>query len=446
MTGEGSCMQPFADRRARALTGFAGGVAVVPSAKTVFRNHDTEYEFRQNSDFYYLTGFDEPDAVLVLAPEHPEHRVILFLRERDRTMETWNGRRLGVEAAPQELGVDVAYPIDRFEELLADYLVGAQTLHYDFGVDEALDRAVRTAHGRARSLTRRRGKSPQLFTPPSSVLHALRSLKGPEELDALRKAAEITARGHLAGMGATRPGLYEYEIEALIEYEYHRAGAHRVAYESIVASGDNATILHYSTNRERLSDGALLLVDSGCEFAYYACDVTRTWPVNGRFTAEQRAIYEIVLAAQKAGCAQVAAGRSQRAFHDAALRTIVSGLIDLGLLSGSVDENIEKEQYRDYYMHGAGHWLGMDVHDVGVYHDTNDDPIVLAPGMVTTVEPGIYISRDLDCDERFKGIGVRIEDDLVVTASGHENLTAAIPKEIADLEAIVGADTRSMAR
>ncbi|HKU81403.1 MAG TPA: M24B family metallopeptidase, partial [Candidatus Tumulicola sp.] len=259
----------------------------------------------------------------------------------------------------------------------------------------------------------------------------------------MRRAAAIARRGHVAAMRATRPGLYEYEIQAILEAEYRRAGAQGVAYESIVAGGDNATTLHYVANRERLEAGTMLLIDSGCELDNYATDVTRTWPVDGRFTAEQRAIYEIVLAAQEAGIAQVRPGLRRNAFHDAAVRTIVEGLIDIGLLSGSVDENVERETYRDYYMHGTGHWLGLDVHDAGPYRDSDDEPLVLEPGMITTVEPGIYVRRDLDCAERFKGIGVRIEDDVLVTTGGNENLTAGIPKRVDELEAVVGSEARA---
>lgn len=430
-------MTIYQARREEALASFHGGVAVIPSATTVLRNHDTEYKFRQNSDFYYLTGFDEPDAVLVLAPEHKEHRTVLFLRDRDRAMEIWNGRRLGVEAAAGTLGVDIAFPIDALAEHLPNYLCNVETLYYALG-NERTDACMRAALSDARALTRRAGFAPDTVADPSLALHALRQVKSTHEAALMRRSAEITARGHIAAMRATRPGLYEYEIEAVLEYEFRREGAQRVAYESIVASGDNATILHYTENRDKLVDGALLLVDAACEYDYYATDVTRTWPVNGRFTPEQRAIYDIVLAAQLAAIDAVQPGKPQRAFHHAAVRVITEGLIDLGLLRGTLDENIERETYREYYMHGTGHWLGMDVHDVGRYRDLSDTPLALEPGMVTTVEPGIYVQRDANCDDRFRGIGVRIEDDLLVTESGNENLTSAIPKSIDELEAIIG--------
>ncbi len=436
-------MKPFDERRKRALEGFAGGVAVIPSAKTILRNSDTEYEFHQNTDFFYLTGFDEPDAVLVLAAQDGRARSILFLRERDRSQEIWNGKRVGVERAVEALGVDEAYPIAELERRLPEYLTGAATLWYELGTDAGTDRAVLNALEGARSLSRRKGLAPESVSRPQTVLHPMRLIKSPEEIATMRRAAEITGAGHIAGMRLTRPGIFEYEIEAAIEHEYRRAGAQREAYESIVGSGDNATILHYTSNRDRLKDGDLVLVDSGCELDYYASDVTRTWPVNGSFTAEQRAIYEIVLAAQEAAFEEVRPGKPQTGFHQAAVRTIIDGLIDVGLLHGTSDENLERETYRDFYMHGTGHWLGLDVHDVGGYRDRNDDPVLFVAGMAITVEPGIYVHRDLDCDERFKGIGVRIEDDLVVTAGGHENLTAAIPKQIDELERIVGSAARA---
>ena len=436
-------MNAFQERRERALAGFRGGSAIVAGAVQTRRNGDSDFAFRQESDFYYLTGFDEPDAILVLAPEHPEHRTILFLRERDRAREIWDGWRLGVERAVSELGVDAAYPIDEFDSRIPEYLVGAHTLWYDIADDEARDRRIVTAVQSAASLARRKSIAPHSIVRAANVLHPMRAIKSADELATMRRAAEITGLGHVAGMRLTRPGAFEYEIQAAVEFEYRRSGARHEAYESIVAGGDNATILHYTANRAPLLDGTLVLVDSGCEFDYHASDVTRTWPVNGRFSAEQRAIYEIVLRAQAAAMDEVRPGRPQNAFHQAAVRTIVEGLIDVKLLRGSVDENLETERYRDFYMHGTGHWLGLDVHDAGSYRDEDGKPISLQPGMVTTVEPGIYVHRDVDCDESFKGIGVRIEDDLAVTADGHENLTLAIPKAIDDLEALVGEALRS---
>ncbi len=439
-------MITYRERRSRALAAFEGGVAIIPSAREIIRSNDSEYPFRQNSDFYYLTGLDEPDAVLVLTPEHPDHRCVLFLRERDRAMEIWNGRRLGVEAACERLGVDRAWPIADLDERLPALLVGAHTLYADLDAHPTFEGPIRAALRMAKAATRRRGIAPSAIAEAGPVLHAMRLVKDAHEIAAMRRAAAITARAHEHSMRVTRPGAYEYEIAACFEYASKHAGAQHMAYQSIVAGGDNATILHYRENRDLLCDGMLLLVDAAAEVDYYAADVTRTWPVNGRFTPEQRAIYEVVQRAQEAAIAQVQPGRPQRAFHEAAVRTITEGLIDLGLLQGGIDENVERERYRDYYMHGSGHWLGLDVHDVGRTRDAHDHPVTFTAGMVTTVEPGIYVHRDLTCDERFKGIGVRIEDDLLVTEDGHENLSAAAPKRIDEIEAIVGSGATTVVR
>ncbi len=431
-------MQPYDDRRARLRILIADGVAIIPSARTIIRNNDTPYPFRQNSDFHYLTGFNEPEAVLVLASRRDESRTALFLRERNPEQEVWDGSRLGVEAAPRSLGIDEAFPIEELAQRLPGYLIGARTLYYVQGADESMDRVIHRALETARSNARHGGKTPQMFADPALVLHPMRLIKSDDEIATLRRAAGITQSGFVAAMRSTKPGIFEYEIQAILEAEYRRGGAQSVAYESIVAAGNNATTLHYVANRDRLDAGALLLIDSGCEFDNYATDVTRTWPITGHFTTEQRAIYDLVLAAQKAAIDRVRPGVARNEFHDAAVATITEGLIDLGLLSGNPAEAIEQKRYRQYFMHGTGHWLGLDVHDVGPYRDDNDKPIRFAPGMVTTVEPGIYISSDLDCPSGFRGIGVRIEDDILVTAAGNENLTAAIPKEIEALEAIVG--------
>ncbi|MDQ6826729.1 MAG: aminopeptidase P N-terminal domain-containing protein [Candidatus Eremiobacteraeota bacterium] len=434
-------MQPYSSRRAALLSKLEGGVAIVPSSSQMLRNNDNEHPFRQNSDFFYLTGFSEPDAVLLLAPHREGEKAILFLRPRDRTMEIWNGKRLGIEDAPAHLDVQAAFDISEFPSRLPDFLLGVDHLYYRLGSDERLDRQVLEAVNIARHRVRRGGRAPQTFADPGTVIHEMRLFKTAQEIEIMRRAGEITQRGHMAGMRATRPGLTEYELEAAIEFQYFRNGAQDVAYPSIVAGGDNATILHYNTNRDTLRDGELVLVDSGAELDLYAADVTRTWPVNGKFSAEQRAIYEIVLAAQKAGIERVRPGNAYWDYHETAVRIIVEGLLELRLLRGSADENISSERYRDYYMHNTGHWIGLDVHDVGRYKDSTTDAYrSLEPGMVMTVEPGIYVHRDLNCDERFKGIGIRIEDDVHCTPGGPDNLTHGIPKEIAELEAIVGSE------
>jgi Xaa-Pro aminopeptidase len=430
----------YAERRAAFARSLgADAVAVIPSARHASRNADTEYEYRQNSDFYYRTGLKEPEAVLVLAPQR-EQSAIMFLRPHDRSAEIWNGKRVGVEGAVAGYGMDVAYPIEELAAKLPELLVGATTLHYGIGNDDRLDRTVLDAVKAARYTVRRGGKAPQSFLEPGNILHEMRLRKTAAEIELMRRAAAATRAGHEAGMRATRPGMWEYELESIIEHQYKLAGAQDTAYTSIVAGGANATTLHYNTNREQLHDGALVLVDSGAEYDLYACDVTRTWPVNGKFSAEQRAIYEIVLRAQKAGIDQVRTGRSFNAYHDAAVRVITEGLVDAGLLKGSVDTLIEENKFFDFYPHRTGHWIGLDVHDAGKYRDADDAYRKLEPGMMMTVEPGIYVQNDLDVPERWKGIGVRIEDDVLCTSGEPDVITAEIPKEVTDLETIVGTE------
>ncbi|GAC1570911.1 MAG: aminopeptidase P N-terminal domain-containing protein [Candidatus Elarobacter sp.] len=439
-------MSVFAERRARVLDAIGDGMMIVPAAAHALRNNDNEYEFRQDSDLYYLTGFTEPEAVLVLAPHAPE-RVTLFLRESDRAKEIWNGKRLGVAAASATLALDAAYPIGELAQRLPDLVAGARRAFVRLGADASADRTFFNALDEARSRTRRNGFAPDTFVEPGTILHEMRAIKDATEIETMRRAAAITRLGHIAGMRATRPGMHEYALEAVIEHAYRVNGAQSVAYDSIVAGGDNATILHYSTNRDLLRAGDLVLVDSAAELDQYASDVTRTWPVGGRFSAEQRAIYEIVLAAQKAAIAEVRPGAHVRTAHEVALRILSEGLIDLGLLRGTVDEAIETETYKQFYMHGTGHWIGLDVHDVGAYRLADGETHrPLEPGMVVTVEPGLYVHRDLDVDPRFQGIGVRIEDDVLCGPDGPVNLSPGIPKEIDEIEAIVGADALAPAR
>jgi Xaa-Pro aminopeptidase len=429
-------MNEWAQRRQRFLAQHEGTVAIIPGAQTTLRNADTEYEFRQNSDFFYLTNFPEPEALAVLSSgDHPQFT--LFVRPRDRAAETWTGRRFGIEGALDHFQADAAYPIEELAARLPKLLTGAETLAYELGENEVRDRLILNALREARTMVRRGGQAPQRFVAPGITLHEMRLHKSVSELETLRRAAAITAAGFDKGYRATRPGLMEYQLEAIIEAEYRSLGAQDVAYPSIVAGGINATILHYNTNREQLRDNELVLVDSGCELDNYASDVTRTWPVNGRFSAEQRAVYEIVLAAQVASEAELRAGRPFDAYHNASVRVITEGLRELGIIHGNLDGLIEDRAYLPFYMHRTGHWLGLDVHDAGRY---TNGPLYrsLVPNMVLTVEPGIYISPDSDVDQRFRGIGIRIEDDIRITENGFENLTLAIPKTIADLESIIG--------
>lgn len=412
--------------------------AVVPTARPKTRNHDSEYRFRPDSDFWYLTGFAEPDSVLVVLPslgEDEPDEVVLFLRERDREKEIWTGRRLGVDAAASKLAVDLAFPIEELWTRLPDLLSGYERIVYSTGRDEETDRQM------IKTINTLRGKARGGLRPPVDLIdhvplmHELRLFKDERELECMRRAAEITTEAHVAAMAETQPGMRENEIDALLQYTFLRRGSTGPAYDNIVAGGANACILHYHENDQELRDGELLLIDAGAEWSYYASDVTRTFPVGGTFSAEQRAIYEVVLAAQLAGIEHVKPGVSFISIHDVALGKIVDGLLALGLLEGSHAEVIEHETYKRFYMHKTGHWLGLDVHDCGYYSEDGRSRS-LKPGMVLTVEPGIYIAAD---DEtvaaRWRGIGVRIEDDVLVTEAGHEVLTAKIPKSVEDVEA-----------
>ncbi len=427
----------YAERRTRFTAQLNGGIAIIPAARQAVRNADTEYPFRQNSDFFYLTGWPEPDAVLLLVPREDTYVSILFVRPRHRESEIWTGRRLGPEGALDAFGADEAYNIEEFATRLPALLVGCRNAFYDLGHDDAMDRIILSAVREARNKVRRGGWAPHQFTAPGSILHELRLFKSAHELATMRRAAAITAAGFARGLEHSKPGIYEYQLQGLIEAEYRDRGAQALAYSSIVAAGANATILHYTNNSELLRDGELVLVDSGCELDNYASDVTRTWPVNGHFSTEQRALYEIVALAQREAIAHVRAGTSFRAYHQAAVRVITNGLVELGILQGGVDELIEREAYRPFYMHSTGHWLGLDVHDAGAY-TLGKEYRLLEPGMVLTVEPGIYIQPDADCDPRFRGIGIRIEDDILVTSDAPENLTAAIPRDPDELEARIG--------
>jgi len=426
-------MTPFQQRRAQVLERLEGALLLLPAAQVFLRNGDVEHEYRQHSDFMYLTGFEEPECMLALgAGEHP---ATLFLRERNPEREQWDGARLGVEAAPAALALDRALPISQFEAVLPSLLEGHARLVYRLGENEALDRQVIAAISGLRRRSRTGAEWPVEIVDPAPLLHEMRLIKDEFELEQMGHAAQITAAGYAALFAAVRPGLMEYELEAVLRGEFRRGGSPREAYSTIVGSGPNATVLHYVRNDRRVQEGDLVLVDAGCEFGGYASDVTRTFPANGRFSPAQRALYELVLAAQLAAIDAVRPGATLEEVHFAALVVLVDGLIELGLCKGSRDEVIATGTYRPYYMHRTSHWLGMDVHDVGRYF-VDGRHRALAPGMVLTVEPGLYVSPTADCDERYRGIGIRIEDNVVVAAEGPARvLTTAIPKSIAELEA-----------
>lgn len=430
----------YANRRAHVVAAMAASgepsIAVLPAAPTYVRNNDVDHEYRQDSNLFYLTGFDEPQSVLVLltGAGDVKPRSILFVRPRDPEREVWDGPRAGVDGAKAEFGADEAFTIDKLESELPKLLSNRKRLYYRLGRDRAFDDRVLEAL----EATRRRARTgifwPTDVSDPGAILHEMRLLKGSEDLDAMRTAARITRDAHLRAMSHTRPGMHEYEVEALLLETFRKNGSERPAYGSIVGSGPNATVLHYRSNNRKMDEGDLLLIDAGCEYGYYASDVTRTFPVSGKFSPEQRAIYQLVLDAQLASIEATREGANLEDVHKKSVEIITRGLRDLGILQGEPSELVEKEAYKPYYMHRTSHWLGIDVHDVGAYY-VGGKPRVLEDGMVLTVEPGIYISRNDDkIDVKWRGIGVRIEDDILVTKAGPVNLTADIPKSIEDLE------------
>ncbi len=424
----------LARRRDLVRDAIGDGVLVVPAAPTTLRNNDVEHEYRQSSDFFYLTGFEEPQSVLVLRGGKPEGYT-LFVRRRDPEREIWDGRRAGVEGATAVHGANVAFTVDDFDQKLPELLENVTRLYYCLGVNRDFDERMLRVLDRVRARGRSGVDWPTEIVDPRTVLHEARLFKNEQELSRMRKAARITAAAHTAAMRAAKPGMYEHEIEALLLGAFRREGSQRVAYPSIVGSGPNATILHYRENDRLMQDGDLLLIDAGCEYGYYASDVTRTFPVNGKFTPAQRAIYQIVLDSQLAAIEASRPGRTLEDVHDVASRVIAQGLIELGFIAGPVDAAIEEKRLKPFYMHRTSHWLGMDVHDVGRYHK-GGKPRLLEPGMVITVEPGIYIAADdATVPPEFRGIGVRIEDDVAITSGAPEVMTEACPKTIADIEA-----------
>jgi Xaa-Pro aminopeptidase len=432
----------FAQRRQRFFAQLGEAAAVIPAAALVTHHADCEWPFRQNSDFWYLTGFDEPEAVALFLPHRPEgERYVLFVQPREASAEVWNGFRWGTEGAVEEFGADLAHPRSELEQRLPDYLRGAEGIAFRVGKHPKVEPLVLAAWAAQLDRAPRSGRAALGLVAPCPLLHELRLRKGPEELERMREAARISAEAHELARQVVRPGLNERQVQAVIEQHFLEQGARGPAYGTIVAGGDNACVLHYIANNAPLNDGDLLLIDAGCSLAdYYNGDITRCFPINGRFSGEQRALYELVLAAQEAAVASVAPGFSAEGVHGTALRVLVAGLLDLGLLAGSLDGVIEQGAYRHLYMHRTGHWLGLDVHDVGAYR-LGEHHVELEPGMVLTVEPGLYVSDRLPVPEgqpeieaRWKGIGIRIEDDVAVTSHGHENLTAAALKSPAALE------------
>jgi Xaa-Pro aminopeptidase len=426
----------YAERRKALLASIGHGVMVIPAAPTFIRNNDVEHEYRQGSDLFYLTGFDEPESVLVLVSSPSGQRAVLFLRERDPERETWDGPRLGVERAAAALGLDAAFAIKELDDKLPDLLENQRRVHYRLGLDRRFDERFLRALDVVRARARRGVACPSEIVDPGASIHEMRLRKSAAEVDIMRRAGAITREAHIAAMKAARPGRFEYEVEAEMLRTFRAHGSERPAYGPIVGSGPNATILHYRKNDRRLEDGDLLLIDAGAEYGYYASDVTRTFPVSGRFSPEQRAVYDLVLRSQLAVIDAVKPGATVEALHEVAVHVLVEGMIELGLIQGPKAGALERGDYKKYYMHRTSHWLGMDVHDVGLYH-LNGQPRPLEPGFVLTVEPGLYIAQNAEVEPRWRGIGVRIEDDILVTATGHDNLTADIPKGVGEIETIM---------
>ncbi len=411
-------------------------VAIIPSAREATRSNDTHYRFRQDSDFFYLTAFEEPDAIAVIkSSESPKYT--LFVRPRDPEREIWDGRRAGVEGARAEFGVEESFPIAEFDEKLNDILDGAERLYYRLGMNRDLDDTIIRQIARMRAINRKPIHPPQTIIDPATIIHELRVLKSPEEIEIMQRAADIAAEAHCEAMKAVQPGMNEFEIEALIERVFRERGAAAPAYTSIVGAGPNATVLHYINNDGVLREGDLLLVDAGAEYKGYASDITRTYPINGRFTKPQREIYELVLKAQKACVEMVRPGVTHDQLKQHSIEVLTEGMVELGLLKGDPEELIKEKKHEQFYMHGLGHMLGIDVHDVGRYYYGKESR-ALEPGVVMTVEPGIYISVDTkDIPEQYLGIGVRIEDDVLCTQNGPRVLTTKVPKEADEIESLM---------
>jgi Xaa-Pro aminopeptidase len=428
----------FAQRRKQLMRMIGhDGIAILPGAPVKMRSRDAEYRYRQDSDFYYLTGFAEPDSVCVLAPGRDNGQFVLFCRDRDREKELWNGSRQGPEGAISNYGADDAFPIDDLDDILPGILETRSRLYYAMGANPEFDRRISEWVKSLRAREAAGVYPPQEFVALDHLLHDMRLYKSRAELSAMRRSAKIAVAAHARAIAAVRPGAYEYEIEAEFVHEFRRQDA-VVSYSPIVGGGANTCTLHYVDNNARLKDGDLLLIDAGCEWDYYASDITRTLPVNGRFSAEQRAVYEIVLEAQLAAIERTCQGNHWNDPHDAAVRIITRGLKKLGLLQGTVPKLMRDGAYREFFMHRTGHWLGMDVHDVGDYR-IDDEWRLLEPGMVTTVEPGIYISANSNAPARWRNIGIRVEDDVAVTADGPEVLSRGLPKDPDEIEKLMAA-------
>jgi Xaa-Pro aminopeptidase len=428
----------FAERRKKFLASMDRyGVAVLVNPGEITRSHDTNYKYRSDTDFYYLTGFNEPDSVAVFIPEHPEHQYVLFVRPKDPERETWDGRRAGVEGSVKDFGADIAFSINDLEEKLPELLKNKESIYYSLGIYADFDLTIINTLADLRRRVRSGDFAPEKIIDTGSIVHEMRLFKSSEEVELMRQSNVIAKEAHTAAMKMAKEGVYEYEVESVIENIFRRNGAVAPAYNSIVGTGINATILHYTENNTALKDGDLLLIDAGAEYQMYASDITRTFPVSGKFTKEQKEVYEIVLEANLEAIKEAKPGNKFIDIHNRALRVLTEGMVKLGFLKGDVDTLIKEKQYEKFYMHRTGHWLGMDVHDRGKYH-INGESRTLEPGMVLTVEPGFYIQEGIDgIDPKYIGIGIRIEDDILITADGNENLSSGLAKTVEEIEALM---------
>jgi len=436
--------EEYAERRQMLMAHMAdNSIAILPSASLQIRSNDTEYKFRQNSDFYYLTGFSEPDSVLVLVPGRAKGEVIYFCREKDPAKELWDGYREGPEGLCENYGADDAFPVADIDDILPGLLESRERVYYAMGHRPEFDQRIMNWLNALRANARSGSHPPGEFSDLNHLLHDMRLFKSRAELKLMQAAADISCLAHNHAMAICEPGMYEGQLEAEYLHQFGVRGAKAAAYNTIVGGGANACVLHYVENAQKIRDGDLVLVDAGCEFQAYASDISRTFPANGKFTKEQQAIYEIVLESQYAAIKATVAGNHWDDPHNQSVRVIAQGLLDLGLLEGGLDEVIESEKYKDFYMHRVGHWLGMDVHDVGDYKIC-DEWRVLEPGMVMTVEPGIYIApSNKQVRSKWRGIGIRIEDNVVVKRKGNDVITSAAVKTVAEIEKHMAASTRA---
>ena len=429
----------YSKRRQKLLSLMGGGVAILKGAPEQIRTNDTEYPYRQDSDFFYLTGYSEPGAACIINPNDKDNPFTLFVLPQDPKKEVWTGWRLSFEDTVDKYGADQALDIAEFETNALEAMKISSKVYTNLNHDKIHQYKMLDMVGEVRKVVQRTGGGPEGLESVGSLTHGMRLFEDEHELELMQKAGDISADAHTKAMQACKPGMYEYQLQAILESHFVHEGGAGAAYTSIVGAGDNATVLHYIKNRDKIEDGDMVLIDAATEYDMYAADITRSFPANGKFSDPQKEIYQVVLNAQKAVIEASKPGVTFKELHDMDLRLLIEGMIEIGLLNGTVDEVIENESYHDYFMHKTGHWLGLDVHDMGNYM-ADGESIVMQPGMVFTVEPGIYVNSKSNAPEKFRGIGIRIEDDILITETGNKNLTAAVPKEIDEIEALMNRD------